>query len=325
MAPNLRLTVFLGMAVLVALMWGFSFASKRFEHVAAGVAALEPREFDALTVVTLGTGGTFENHWRSGPSIAIAVDQQVLLVDAGRGLAAALRAAAIPSDQPREVLLTGLQSENVLGLADLWLSGWLARRDGPLRIYGPVGTAHLVTRLQSAHSVGADAAAAGWALPESGGELQVVELTGGERLALANFQVGVTPLPGGPMPALAFRIESGGSVITTASAGWAPDAVAEAARDADLLLVGAVYGASLEAAAEAGADHIEVLQAEAAQHFRLEALGGLAQEAGVRGLVLTRLRPPPVFAFQYKRIVQRTFPGPVIIASDGEEVIPYAR
>jgi ribonuclease BN (tRNA processing enzyme) len=323
--PNLRLIVLLGMAVLVALMWVFSFVTKRFEHVAAGVAALELREFDALTVVTLGTGGTFENHRRSGPSLAVAVDQQVLLIDAGRGVAAALRAAAIPADQPRDLLISSLQSENVLGLADLWLSGWLARREAPLRIHGPVGTASLVAQLESAHAAGAAAAARSWALPEAGGVLQVVELEGGERLALGDFQVDVTSLDGGPLAALAYRIEVRGSVLATASAGWAPQALSEAARDADLLLVGAVYSASLEAAASAGAERIEVLQAEAAQHLRLETVGELARSAGVRALVLTRLRPPPVFAFQYERIVKQSFPGPVIVASDGEEIIPYAR
>jgi hypothetical protein len=39
-------------------------------------------------------------------------------------------------------------------------------------------------------------------------------------------------------------------------------------------------------------------------------------------VVLTRLRPPPAFHFQYERLVRETFRGPVEVAEDGEEFKP---
>src|SRR5262249_44425782 len=110
---NFRAGVLLGLAVLVAAMWLSSIASKRLQLVASGSAALEPRRFEAPTYVAVGTGGTFENHLRLGPGAAVGLEDRVVLVDAGRGIAQALRRAQIPVEQP-VVLLTSLSPESTL-------------------------------------------------------------------------------------------------------------------------------------------------------------------------------------------------------------------
>ena len=85
----------------------------------------------------------------------------------------------------------------------------------------------------------------------------------------------------------------------------------------------AIYGASLDAALEGdGAERAEILRREAEIHPRLETIGELAREIGVETLVLTRLRPPPVYDFQYRSIVREDFPGRVVIADDGDEITP---
>jgi hypothetical protein len=123
-----RLALFGFLFAVVVAMWVFAFLSKHFEKVAAGVTALPPAEFEHLTLLALGTGGTFENHWRRGPALAVGLGSDVVLVDAGRGVSEALRAAAVPVEQPRLLLLSSLAAENVLALDDLWLTGWLRGR-----------------------------------------------------------------------------------------------------------------------------------------------------------------------------------------------------
>ena len=135
-----RVILLMALALIVGVTWVFAVVSKRFERVLSGVADLQPRSFEALTVITVGTGGTFENQWRLGPSTAVAKGDEVLLVDAGRGIAGALRAAEIPVHQPDTVLLTSLMPENTVGLDDLVLTGWIALRTEPLRVMGPPGT-----------------------------------------------------------------------------------------------------------------------------------------------------------------------------------------
>ena len=111
--------------------------------------------------------------------------------------------------------------------------------------------------------------------------------------------------------------------MVLASVGFAPESLAALASGADLLVHEAVYGASLEATLEeTGAERAEILRREAELHPRLETIGELAREIGVETLVLTRLRPPPVYGFQYRSIVRENFSGRVVIADDGDEITP---
>jgi ribonuclease Z len=297
--------------------------SKRFEKVLSGVADLEPRSFETLTVITVGTGGTFENQWRRGPSTAVAKGDEVLLVDAGRGIAGALRAAEIPVHQPNTVLLTSLIPENTVGLDDLILTGWIAPRTEPLRVMGPPGTRAALEALLRAHSSGIEATATEWGAHRENAEVQIVELEDGAEFEVAELTVRVANLSGGGFPALAYRIEADNRSVVLASVGFAPESLVGLASGADLLVHEAVYGASLAAALEGlEAERAEVLRREAEIHPRLETIGELAREMGVKTLVLTRLRPPPVYDFQYESIVREDFGGRVVIADDGDEITP---
>ncbi|MCP5066728.1 MAG: hypothetical protein GY946_09185 [bacterium] len=320
MSSGLR-TVVLGiLTTLVIGMWAMAWLSKRFDTVAKGVAALEARHFETLSVVAVGTGGTFENHNRSGPAIAVGLGDDLVLVDAGRGVAEALRAAEIPTWQPSHLLISQLVPENTLGLDDLWLSGWLGRRDVPLQILGPPGTAQLIERLRSAYEAEAQQQADLWGLPAEGGLTPVQEISDETRIQLGEMEVSIVPLAGADPPALGVRAESAALSVAIATRGKPMASVEELARDADWLWTEALYGASLDAAVEAKVDHLAQLQNEGSRHLRLEEAGELATRAGVRGLVLIRLRPPPVFTSRYRSLVNESFSGAVVLPEDGEVV-----
>ena len=316
----IRAWVFVVLLVLVAAMWGLSFASKRLESVAAGVAPLEARRFDRLSVVTAGTGGTFENHLRLGPTVAVGLDRTVVLVDAGRGTAQALRRAEIPVAQPRVLLLTSLLPENVLGIDDWW-AGADAEAGDAVRVVGPPGTRALVEGLRAAHAAGvaAEAASFGRSAPPA---LDAVEAGDGFALELGPLALRATALRGGPVAALAWRVEGGAAAAVVSSAGWDPDGLVAAATGAGVWVHEALYGASLQGALDAKVDGADALAREAALHTRLEDVGELAARAGVRRLALVRLRPPPVYDFQYQRVVGRTFRGAVDVAADGDVLTP---
>jgi ribonuclease BN (tRNA processing enzyme) len=320
---NARAILLLVLALIVGVTWVFAIVSKRFEKVLSGVADLEPRSFETLTVITVGTGGTFENQWRLGPSTAVAKGDEVLLVDAGRGITGALRAAEIPVHQPNTVLLTSLIPENTMGLDDLILTGWNGPRTEPLRVMGPPGTRAALEGLLRAHHSGIEATAAEWGAPRESAEVQVVELEDGAEFEVAELSIRVADLPGGAFPALAYRIEADDRSVVLASVGFARETLVAFASGADLLVHEAIYGASLEAALEAvEAERADILRREAESHPKLETIGSLAREMGVGTLVLTRLRPPPVYDFQYENIVREDFDGRVVIADDGDEITP---
>jgi ribonuclease BN (tRNA processing enzyme) len=311
------------LAALVAAMWVFAFLSKHFERVAAGVAALPPAEFERLTVLALGTGGTFENHWRRGPALGVGLGTDVVLVDAGRGVAEGLRAAAVPVEQPRALLLTSVAAENVLGLDELWLTGWLRGREAPLHVYGPPGTRALVDGVARALAAQADAQGEAFTLPDAGRGLVAHEFVTPAELALGGLAVRATPLAGGPLAALSWRLEGGGHSVAVTFGSAEADALVAAAAGADFWVSEAVYGVSLERARESGTEGLELLLAEAATHPTLEALGALAARAEVRSLVLVRLRPPAPFAWQYERVIEEGgFRGPVHVPEDGDQLTP---
>ncbi len=109
-------------------------------------------------VVLLGTGTPNADPERSGPAVAVVVDDHAYLVDAGPGVVRrAARAAGeldIPALAPgglRRVFLTHLHSDHTVGLPDLMLSPWVLDRPVPLAVHGPAGTAEMVDHLAQAY------------------------------------------------------------------------------------------------------------------------------------------------------------------------------
>lgn len=320
---NTRLIVIFGLFGVMAVAWIAALVMWRAAELGEQIAPLEPRTFESLTLVASGTGSDRENPDRLGPATAIAWGSNVILVDAGRGVAEALRRSDIPVSQPQRVLLTNLLPENTVGLDDLLATGWLQDRDRPLVVTGPPGTRDLVDHLLAAHGLGLDAIGRSLGLPADGRRIEVSEVQGGYVEEVDGVTLRAADLRGGPLPALAWRFERGRRAIVVSGTGWGTDDLVEFAGGADLLVHEAVYVPPNEAIEEAGvAVAPERLDADRALHTSIETVGDLATRAGVRGLVLTRLRPPPFVDAQFRAIVAESFAGDVYVPEDGEEIVP---
>lgn len=105
-----------------------------------------------ITVTLLGSGGgPNPNPKRFGPSILVQAGDQTLLFDCGRGASIRLAQLGILLGQVRNVFLTHLHSDHIIGLPDLYLTGWGAQgRKTPLRVWGPSGTKDMMANLQRA-------------------------------------------------------------------------------------------------------------------------------------------------------------------------------
>src|SRR5271169_6042322 len=106
----------------------------------------------AIRVTLLGTGNPRPSMTRFGPSILVEAGTARILVDAGRG--ATQRLFAIGGRDLLSgidlVLLTHLHSDHVVGLPDLWLTGWLFGRAKAFAVRGPEGTAAMMAYLEKA-------------------------------------------------------------------------------------------------------------------------------------------------------------------------------
>lgn len=311
-------------AVLVGVFsWILTCAAWQFDQVAAGVIPLDPREFETLTVVTLGTAGAAEDHNRRGTSIAVGVGSDIVLVDAGRGVAEALRAAKIPVSQPDVVLLTHLLPENTVGLDDLLAAAWRNGRREPLRLYGPPGTAALAEATVSAIAPGAVARAEAFGDDATPPAFSVQEFASEGRDTLGELSFAAAALPGGPVPALAWRVEARGRSAVVSGTGWGAETLETFAKGAQLLVHDAAYVPTPEEAAEHGLEEDpERLRREAEFFTQLDEVGSVARRAGVGSLVLVRLRPPPVYDLQITMRVDEQFDGRVAVAQDGDEFVP---
>lgn len=313
----------IGLLAMIAVAgWVVTYGSWRYQRVAAGIAFLEDRQFGNLTLIAVGTGGARENPSRLGPCLALGGGKEILLVDAGRGVAEALRAAKIPVTQPGTVYLTSLLPENVQGLDDLLLTSFESGRSTPIRVIGPPGTAALVAQLELAHAPGVAALAAAEARGDARPRFEALELADATTRDESGITVRAVPLGDGPMPALAYRFDAGPRSVVVSGVGWGRDDVVRLAEGAEILVLEALHGASIAQAIQAEVADRRRLEREAALRIHTEDVGALAQRAGVRVLALVRLRPPPLFDFQYQRLVGKTFSGRVVIAGDAEEIEP---
>ncbi len=315
-----RVLALIVLAVVLFGGWLAAFVMWRAAEIGEIVGPVEPRDFERLTVVNVGTGGKYENPERLGPSTAIGLGEAIWLVDAGRGLAPALRTARIPVDQPRTVVLTHLMPDNLLGLGDLLYTGLLVGREAPIRVYGPAGTRAAVEALRASLGPGLDALAASLGLPAEGARIEGLEVGDGFELNENGVLLTAVALPEGPVPALAWRFEASGRTVVVSGTGWGADTLVDFARGADLLVHDGAYIPPTEDLEPAGvvAD-ADRLAREAAISTPLLEVGKYATRAGVPKLMLIRLRPPPFFDLQVRSIVANEYSGEIIVPEDGEE------
>lgn len=141
------------MSLLLVALSGISFA-----RVSAPANPRARQNAQSKTqVVLLGTGTPNADPDRSGPSVAIVVNDTPYIIDFGPGVVRRAAAAYRKGVKGLEVknlkraFVTHLHSDHTVGLPDLIFTPWTLERKEPLEIYGPAGIKAMVQHVMKAY------------------------------------------------------------------------------------------------------------------------------------------------------------------------------
>lgn len=237
-----------------------------------------------VTVQILGSGGPRTDGERASASYLLWMDGQARMqVDAGGGAYLRFGQAQAQLSDLWLLAVSHLHPDHISDLpALLWLSE--QTRKEPLRISGPSGNDAMpafpafLGSLFDAQSgafriLSGTIGGAGRGVPL---DVNVVDVTMNEPSTVLDRQemtVTALGIPHGPIPALAYRVQSGDrSVVFSTDQNGTNPAFTEFARDADALVM-----------------HLAVARRNSPLHASPAVVGRVAQEAGVGRLILSHI------------------------------------
>jgi ribonuclease Z len=172
-----------------------------------------------LKVILLGTGAPVPRIERFGPSTLVEAGSETLLFDCGRGVTQRLWQLQIPLRNMTAVFLTHLHSDHIVGIPDLWLTGWLppayGRRTVPFRVWGPLGTKEMMAHLEKAYQADIRIRTEDEHLPPQGVAILAEDITEGVVYDHNGVKVTAFDVDHGAAikPALGYRIDYGGRSV----------------------------------------------------------------------------------------------------------------
>ncbi len=248
-----------------------------------------------ITLVTVGTGTVAPHPARSSPAHWVEAGPVRLLMDCGAGTCHRLARLDLPWDEVTHVALTHFHPDHCGELPAFIFAlkyGTMTPRRAPLTVLGPTGTRAKLDLLAGAFGP--------W-VTAPGFPLSIVEVAPGTPARLAGevaLAVHKTPHT---EESVALSVETAGARLVYTGDTGPSDELGDWAKDCDLLL------------AECSLPESMALP----MHLTPRQAGALARRAEAKRLVLTHLYPPVEHA-DILGEVAATYPGPAVVARDGD-------
>jgi ribonuclease BN (tRNA processing enzyme) len=281
-------------------------------------------------LVLLGTAGApLPVAGRGGISSALVVDGQVFVVDCGRGSPSAFVDAGLDFRRLAAVFISHLHADHIGDLPGLLLYPWGVRTGdhgplAPIRVFGPSrltalppgdatfhrettihperpapGTADLVESILAGYAYHLNVMPLDARMPDPGALVRAVDIAlpapapGAGRdpvVVLEDGRVRVTAVAvthGRAVPALAYRFDTADGAVVFSGDTTVNDDLIALAQGADILVHQVADLGYLERHGFTGA----ALDRMAALHTDVTQVGGVAERAGVRELILSHYLP----------------------------------
>jgi ribonuclease Z len=195
-----------------------------------------------MRVTLLGTGTPTPRLSSFSASTLVEAGSERLIFDLGRGSSIRLFQKKIPLGSITAHFITHLHSDHIVGLPDMWLSGWIgtpwASRKTPMVIFGPKGTVAMTENLTKAFSEDIRIRTDDEGLPPDGVAFEAHDIEPGLVYDRNGVKVTAIEVSHGEKikPSFGYVVEFDGKRIVL-SGDTKPDArVVKAAEGADLLI-----------------------------------------------------------------------------------------
>ena len=208
----------------------------------ATVFAISTAAAAPLTVTLLGTGSPVPSNVRFSQSILVEAGADKLVFDLGRGVTIRLAQLGIPFKDVTASFITHMHSDHLVGLPDLWLTGWLptpfASRKQPMTIYGPKGTVAMTRNLTAAFAEDIRIRLADEKLPASGIEFDAHDIEAGAVYEHGGVKVTAFETNHGELikPNFGYVVEFDGKRVVISSDTTYDERIAKQGSGADLLI-----------------------------------------------------------------------------------------
>jgi ribonuclease Z len=206
---------------------------------------------EGAKVILLGTGTPIPDPASSGPCVAVVVNNQAYLFDAGAGVVRRAEAAAekfgiaaLDATNLSRLFFTHLHSDHTLGYPDVMLTPWVVGRRVPLEVYGPEGLAAMTENLKKSYAEDIKVRTEGLEhLSRQNLAVNVHEISAGLVYRDSNVTVRAIPVPHGSWrQAFGYAIDAGGRSIVISGDTSRSESIVEACHGCDVL-VHEVYSA----------------------------------------------------------------------------------
>jgi ribonuclease Z len=272
-------------------------------------------------LVLLGTGTPFADPDRSGPSLAIVVNETAYVVDCGPGVVR--RAAAIAKknnlpallpDRLTRLFLTHLHSDHTAGYSDFIFTPAVLDRNQPLQVVGPPGIKRMTKHLLKAYAEDMETRIKGLEMGnEQGYKVEVKEVTTGEvyrdeQLTVEAFEVN----HGSWRHALGYRFTTKDKVIVVSGDCTYSESLIAMATGCDILVHEVYSMAGLQKREERWQKYHSTF------HTSTEQLASIAQQVKPGLLVLTHQL---TFGSSFDSLlteIGKTYQGKVVNGADGD-------